>query len=79
MSYPKNQKEDLRQIAERRRVERAERRAKVLRLHRDGLNVAMIATRMQMARSTVCEVIREAGEMPIKSNKDSAFTFGDAV
>jgi DNA-binding NarL/FixJ family response regulator len=79
MSFPKSQKEELRELAEQRRKDREARHARILELHRQGLPKPAIAKRLGIAPNTVKQVLLAAGERPILNKDASEYVFGDAV
>jgi hypothetical protein len=69
----RNDRDDLRELAEQRRVEKYLRDQKILKLHRDGMSACLIGKRLRMCGSTVSAVIKAHGLEPLKpSETDSS-------
>lgn len=79
MSYSPSDREDLAMVAERRRQEKEVKRAKILKLHADGLSVNIIRQRLGMDHHTVRKVIASAGGVGRKACEADNYNFGDAT
>lgn len=69
----------MRELAEQRRIDKAAKLEKMLKLHREGLPPRLIAVRLGVASVTVSKAIRTAGMEPVHHRASGDFTYGDEV